>query len=148
MGPYFSNPRATGATDAAAAFSDLALIEFMAPIALGTRLIFQVLSDGLPVGYARLEKNFAAAPSACGLNQLFTQTVHKDYVLKTIQVHQQFRRRGIGSRLLQEVARYCRDHQIERLTCTLEGNDLLLRRWYLRNGFSCRGEHTLELLMG
>lgn len=142
MGPYFSNPRAA-TTGTANAFADLGLIEFMAPISLGTRLIFQVLSDGLPIGYARVEKD----PTA-GVNQLFAPAIHKDYVLKTIQVHQQFRRRGIGSRLLQEVASYCRDHQIERLSCSLEGNALLLRRWYLRNGFSCRDDNTLELLLG
>ncbi|MES2605843.1 MAG: GNAT family N-acetyltransferase [Pseudomonadota bacterium] len=126
--------------------SDLALIEFMAPVTLGSRLIFQVLSDGLPVGYARLERD-PSTVAAPGIAQLFSPPIHKDYVLKTIQVHHQFRRRGIGSRLLQEVARYCREHQIERLSCSLEGNALLLRRWYLRNGFTSRDDNTLELAL-
>ena len=147
MGPYFSHLPTSG-TSVADAFSDLGLIEFMPPMTMGTHLIFQVLSDGLPVGYARLERDSAtSSPHYAGIDHLLSSPPIKDYILRTIQIHQQFRRRGIGSRLLQEVAGYCREHQVQRISCSLEGNALLLRRWYLRNGFTCRDESELELLL-
>jgi GNAT superfamily N-acetyltransferase len=120
-------------------------IEIVPPSEHGPRLSFQAFCNGMPIGYARLEKVERSAYSDNQVLNLFDARHRPTYCLKMIQITQTYRRRGIGTVLLKEVLHYCRSHNIHRLTGEIKGELKALLPWYRRNGFSIVGDQWLEM---
>ena len=62
-----------------------------------------------------------------------------------IEVAQNCRYAGLGTALLQEVIRYCRDHRIDTLCGEIKGDLRTLSAFYRRNGFVVDREHRISL---
>jgi GNAT superfamily N-acetyltransferase len=130
-----------------ALLQDCENIEIMPPAEHGPRLSFQAFCNGMPIGYARLEKIERSSYSDNQVLNLFDARLRPTYCLKMIQISQTYRNRGIGTVLLKEILHYCRSHNIHRLTGEIKGELKALLPWYRRNGFSIVGDQWLEILV-
>lgn len=117
-------------------------ISIVPPVTLGEKLLFRVFDNASPIGYARLAK-IKNPRYPVGRFDLPSLNV---YELKMIEISQNYRKQGVGTTLLQEVIRYCRDCNIRLLTGEIKGDARLLRRWYESNGFTVKGDNRIELL--
>lgn len=123
--------------------------EFIPPSEHEARLHFQVFCNGMPIGHARLEKLERVPQANSRVLHLFDARLGTSYALKTIQVAQNYRGRGIGTVLLKEILHYCRSHNVARLAGEIEGggthdDNARLRTWYRRNGFAVVNDNKLE----
>ena len=62
-----------------------------------------------------------------------------------IEVAQNCRYAGLGTALLQEVIRYCRDHHIDTLCGEIKRDLRTLSAFYRHNGFVVDREHRISL---
>ena len=67
------------------------------------------------------------------------------YCLKNIEVSQNYRNQGVGSALLDEVIRFCRDEQVSSLYGEAKGDIPVLRRWYEAKGFDFDPVDNMQL---
>ena len=112
------------------------------PAALAPRLFFRVYSGANPIGFAHLSTRRAAnnggvaqAASAPGVS----------YCLKVIEVSQNYRNSGVGSRLLDEVIGFCREQRVISLYGQARGDSEQLRRWYQEKGFTLDSVDNIHL---
>lgn len=119
--------------------SDLQLV---LPKGLAHQLVFRVYSGATPIAYAQLSRGSARTRSG------FTSAVEMptvSYCLKNIEVLQNFRCRGIGSALLDEVIDYCRTHHVAVIYGEVKGDVLALKQWYRGRGFDIGEVDTIRL---
>jgi len=116
------------------------------PSFIGEKLIFRVYDHASPIGYARLRKtafpNKAAGKSADTLDHDSLSA----YELKMIEIAQNYRQQGLGTSLLKEIIKYCKDSNIKKLTGEIKGDDRTLRHWYSNNGFTVSNDKRIELM--
>ena len=67
------------------------------------------------------------------------------YCLKQIEVQQNYRNQGIGSALLDEVIRFCKDERVNKLYGEAKGDLDILRRWYSDKGFELDSVDNIQL---
>jgi len=68
------------------------------------------------------------------------------YELKMIEVAQNYRQRGVGTSLLNEVIRCCQNSNICRITGEIKGDLRVLKSWYRSKGFTVNDNNRIELL--
>ena len=116
------------------------------PSFIGEKLIFRVYDHASPIGHARLRKtafpNKAAGKSADTLDHDSLNA----YELKMIEIAQNYRQQGLGTSLLKEIIKYCKDSNIKKLTGEIKGDDRTLRHWYSNNGFTVSNDKRIELM--
>ena len=67
------------------------------------------------------------------------------YCLKQIEVQHNYRNQGIGSALLEEVIRFCKDERVNTLYGEAKGDLEILRRWYEDKGFQVDQVDNIQL---
>ena len=149
---FCTSPRKTTATPQAVRPAPLLLaggghIEFLPPVVTADKILFQGFCNGLPIAFARLRRQQVDTDYAHPVLQLLSAARIPTWSLHSIQVSQNYRNRGIGTALLQEILRYCRHHNIHRLVGDMRGELPALQRWYQRHGFRISTEHRLEPLL-
>ena len=91
------------------------------PSFIGEKLIFRVYDHASPIGYARLRKtafpNKAAGKSA----DMLDHDSLNAFELKMIEIAQNYRQQGLGTSLLKEIIKYCKDSNIKKLTGEIKG---------------------------
>lgn len=65
--------------------------------------------------------------------------------LKTLYVHQRFRRQGVGSRLLQEIETLCRNQGVDRLWLTVWEPNTVAKDFYESSGYKSLGRTHFDL---
>ncbi len=123
-----------------------ATINILPPICTGEKLLFRVFDNAAPIGYARLKKVRPRRKRVENVIDMFDSDTYSSYELKMIEISQNYRHRGLGTSLLQEVIQYCRDSNIIRLTGEIKGDSRTLRDWYSNNGFQVSNDDLIELL--
>lgn len=118
--------------------------EIIPPAEHAARLQFQVFCNGMPIGYARLEKVERSNYSQNRVLNLFDARHCPTYALKIIQISQNYRNRGLGTVLLREILHYCKNHNVHRVTGEIKGEMALLRSWYRKNGFTIVNDTWIE----
>lgn len=108
--------------------------------------MFRVFDNASPIGYARLSKVSSRRNRPGNVIDMFDPEGFDAYELKMIEVSQNYRKQGVGTSLLQEVIRYCRHSNIQRLTGEIKGDARTLRHWYRNNGFKVDNNDKIELL--
>lgn len=116
------------------------------PTALSSRLFFRVYSGPNPIGLAHLSsRRTASGDSRISRQQQVDRAPGVSYCLKIIEVSQNYRNRGVGSRLLDEVIGFCREQQVASLYGQARGESEQLRRWYRDKGFSFDSVDNIHL---
>lgn len=121
-------------------------INIVPPVCSGDKLLFRAFDNAAPIGYARLKKVRTRNKPASRVMEVLNPWGFDAYELKMIEVSQNYRKNGIGTGLLQEVIRYCRDSNIKVLTGEIKGDARTLRHWYRNNGFKVDQNDNIELL--
>ena len=58
---------------------------------------------------------------------------------------QNYRNKGIGSALLNEIIKFCRDERVESIYGEAKGEIAILRRWYREHGFELDSVDNIQL---
>ena len=120
-------------------------ITLVKPSGLSNRLFFRVYSGPTPIAFAQLSKR----PSRRGRA---TPSRSKDsvpgvsYCLSNIEVSQNYRNKGVGSALLDEVISFCQEERVQALYGEARGDIDTLRRWYRDKGFDLAGVDEIHML--
>jgi GNAT superfamily N-acetyltransferase len=123
-----------------------AKINILPPVDTGEKLLFRVYDNAAPIGYARLKKVISRVKRPENIIDMFNPDAYSSYELKMIEISQNYRHRGLGTSLLQEVIQYCRNSNIIRLTGKIKGDSRTLRNWYSNNGFQVSSDDLIEIL--
>ena len=121
-------------------------IHIQSPATNGDRLLFRVYDNASPIGYARLKKVRSRKIISSNTIDMFDPNGVDSYELKMIEVAQNYRQRGVGTSLLNEVNRYCQNSNICRITGEIKGDLRVLKSWYRSKGFTVNGNNRIELL--
>ncbi len=119
-------------------------VKVVRPRGLSPRLFFKVYSGVNTIGFAQLSSNVENNHRARGLAEQSEAPV-VSYCLKNIEVSQNYRNQGVGSALLDEVIRFCRDEQVSSLYGEAKGDIPVLRHWYENKGFEFDHVDNIQL---
>ncbi len=67
------------------------------------------------------------------------------YCLKIIEVSQNYRKKGIGSALLDEIIHFCEDERVSSIYGEAKGEIDMLRRWYQDKGFDLDSVDNIQI---
>lgn len=126
-------------------------ISIQTPAVTGQTLLFRLFDNALPIGYARLgilpvKARVSPSVSVRVKTASPTGSGTSTYELKMIEVAQNYRHAGLGTALLQEVIRYCRENHIGALRGEIKGDLRTLSAFYRRNGFTIDQDHRISLV--
>jgi GNAT superfamily N-acetyltransferase len=115
------------------------------PNGLASSLFFHVYSGGNAIGFAQL--------SSLTTNNYRRPLPRSDvsdapgvsYCLKIIEVSQNYRNKGIGSALLDQVIDFCKDERAVSIYGEAKGDSVGLRRWYEGKGFELDSVDNIQL---
>ncbi|MEX0962788.1 MAG: GNAT family N-acetyltransferase [Pseudohongiellaceae bacterium] len=117
------------------------------PNGLASSLFFHVYSGTNAIGFAQLstraENNYRRSHSRPTTQDDLAPGV--SYCLKLIEVSQNYRNRGIGSALLDEVIGFCKDERVASIYGEAKGDSAALRRWYQGKGFQLDSIDNIQL---
>ncbi|MFK7864603.1 MAG: GNAT family N-acetyltransferase [Pseudohongiellaceae bacterium] len=126
--------------------SNVPALRVTKPSGLSSRLFFQVYSGPNAIAFAQLS---ALAPNRHRRAVLCSKSDSPlpgvSYCLKNIEVNQHYRNRGVGSVLLQEVIKFCKDQRVSSLYGEAKGDVESLRRWYQGEGFELDSVDNIQL---
>lgn len=114
------------------------------PRGLAPRLFFGVYDGPNAVAFAQLS---ARAPNKFRYKtDINTERVPGvSYCLKQIEVQQNYRNQGIGTALLDEVIRFCKEERVNTLYGEAKGDIENLRQWYTDKGFQIDGVDNIQM---
>ncbi|HJO11927.1 MAG: GNAT family N-acetyltransferase [Gammaproteobacteria bacterium] len=112
------------------------------PRGLSSRLFFCVYSGPNAIAFARLSSR-TSAPAKHARSEQDVPGV--SYCLKNIEVSQNYRNKGIGSALLDEIIHFCKDERVSSIYGEAKGNISVLRRWYEQKGFELDNTNNIQL---
>lgn len=117
------------------------------PNGLASSLFFHVYSGTNAIGFAQLSSRAAnkhlRSPARRSANDESAPGV--SYCLKIIEVSQNYRNKGVGSALLDEVIGFCKDERVGSLYGEAKGDSPALRRWYQEKGFELDSVDNIQL---
>lgn len=117
------------------------------PNGLACSLFFHVYSGTNAIGFAQLssraENNHRRSIARCAATDDPAPGV--SYCLKIIEVSQNYRNKGIGSALLDEVIGFCKDERVASIYGEAKGDSVELRRWYRGKGFDLDSVDNIQL---
>ncbi|MBT6143693.1 GNAT family N-acetyltransferase [bacterium] len=114
------------------------------PRGLSSRLFFCVYSGPNAIAFARLSSRTAAPEKNTGEKQ---DVPGVSYYLSNIEVSQNYRNKGIGSALLDEVIDFCKDERVSSIYGEAKGNVVALRKWYEQKGFEFDSTNNIQLTL-
>ncbi len=126
---------------------DMPNVTVTKPSGLSPSMFFKVYSGPNAIAFAQLS-------SRAGVKRrrsVTGQTVNDDkapgvsYCLKLIEVSQNYRNKGVGSALLNEIIDFCRDERVSSIYGEAKGELAELRRWYLEQGFEIDSIDNIQL---
>ncbi len=122
-------------------------ISLLAPSYLKEKMFFQLCWHGVPIAHARLERigGNTSWDHNDNVIDLAHHLNHPAYVLKMIEVSQNYRQLGLGTALLREILDYCRDRGVRRLCGEIKGDLPKLRNWYASNGFNVAPDDQISI---
>lgn len=130
---------------------ELADIRLTKPNGLAPRLFFKAYCGHQPVGMAQLSSRAVARQKLPRKNASRDSSEDKapgvSYCLKLIEVSQNYRNKGIGSALLNEVIAFCKDERVSSLVGEAKGDTEDLRRWYKDRGFDLDDGDNISLTL-
>ncbi|PCJ24869.1 MAG: hypothetical protein COA96_08530 [SAR86 cluster bacterium] len=117
------------------------------PKGLASTLFFHVYSGPNAIAFAQLssrsENNHRRADSRHITNEEKLPGV--SYCLKNIEVCQNYRNKGIGSALLDEIIDFCKNERVSEIYGEAKGDIPELRRWYQDKGFELDSVDNIQL---
>lgn len=126
---------------------DIPDLKVARPSGLSSSLFFHVYSGTNAIGFAQLSSRAAnhhrRSQSRAAANDDGVPGV--SYCLKIIEVSQNYRNRGIGSALLDEVIGFCKDERVASIYGEAKGESAELRRWYQAKGFELDSVDNIQL---
>lgn len=126
---------------------DIPDLKVTKPSGLASSLFFHVYSGSNPIGFAQLstraENNHRRSLSRQAAND--DEAPGVSYCLKIIEVSQNYRNKGIGSALLDEVIGFCKDERVVSIYGEAKGDSDELRRWYQDKGFELDSVDNIQL---
>ncbi|MDA0687085.1 MAG: GNAT family N-acetyltransferase [Proteobacteria bacterium] len=132
--------------------SELADFRLTKPNGLAPRLFFKAYCGHQPVGMAQLSSRAVARQKLPRKSTSGDSSEDKApgirYCLKLIEVSQNYRNKGIGSALLNEVIAFCKDERVNSLVGEAKGDTEQLRRWYKDRGFDLDDADNISLTLG
>lgn len=126
---------------------DLPDVTLNRPKGLSPHLFFQVFYGANAIAYARLSSRTknqhrrAVNPQTTDIDRAPSVS----YCLRNIEVSQNYRNRGIGSALLEEIIHFCVDERISTIYGEAKGEIQALRHWYEDNGFELDSIDNIQL---
>ena len=126
---------------------DVAGLKITKPSGLASSLFFHVYSGANAIGFAQLstraENNHRRSLARRAAKDDAAPGV--SYCLKIIKISQNYRNKGIGSALLDEVIGFCKDEQVVSIFGEAKGDSEELRRWYQSKGFDLDSVDNIQL---
>jgi GNAT superfamily N-acetyltransferase len=122
-------------------------IKLTKPDGLAPRLFFQAYSGANPVAHAQLSsmpENQSRQRARRGAKD-GSRAPGVSYCLKVIEVSQNYRNQGIGSALLEEVIRFCKEERVSSIYGEAKGELEILRKWYEGKGFAMDQSANIDL---
>lgn len=120
-------------------------IKLVKPSGLSNRLFFRVYSGPNPIAFAQLSKR-PGRRRRTGLSVSSDSVPGVSYCLSNIEVSQNYRNKGVGSALLDEVISFCQEERVQALYGEARGDIEALRRWYRDKGFNLDGVDEIHML--
>lgn len=126
---------------------DLPNVTVTKPSGLSRNLFFKAYSGPNAIAFAQLSSRAGGRRR----HSVTRQTVNDDkapgvsYCLKLIEVSQNYRNKGVGSALLNEIIDFCRDEGVSSIYGEAKGELAALRRWYLEQGFEIDSIDNIQL---
>ncbi|MCG8414892.1 MAG: GNAT family N-acetyltransferase [Pseudomonadales bacterium] len=126
-------------------------VQLTRPKGLAPQLFFGAYHGPNVVAFAQLSTRTAnkfQSTASANDGELFAESLQApgvSYCLKQIEVKQNYRNQGIGSALLDEVIRFCKDQRVTTLYGEAKGDLEILRRWYSDKGFEVDGLDNIQL---
>jgi len=117
------------------------------PSGLSRNIYFKAYSGPNAIAFAQLSSRAGGQRR----RSVTRQTVNDDrapgvsYCLKLIEVSQNYRNKGVGSALLNEIIDFCRDERVSSIYGEAKGELAELRRWYLEQGFELDSVDNIQL---
>ena len=117
------------------------------PKGLSSRMFFHVYSGPNAIAFAQLSSRTGNKHRRARVqyqsNEMDAPGI--SYCLKNIEVSQNYRNRGIGSALLDEIIHFCKDECISTIYGEAKGEVADLRRWYQGKGFELDSVDNIQL---
>ena len=125
-------------------------IKLTKPDGLAPRLFFQAYCGAHPVAYAQLSSKVDNRSRGRVRRRVEDKSTAPgvSYCLKVIEVSQNYRNQGIGSALLEEVIRFCKEERVSSIYGEAKGEIDVLRKWYEGKGFAMDQADNIELSIG
>ena len=122
-------------------------IKVAKPDGLAPSLFFQAYSGANPVAYAQLSARSEKTRQSDRRRSRSTGSAAPgvSYCLKLIEVSQHYRNQGIGSALLDEVIKFCKEERVSSIYGEAKGEMEFLRKWYQGKGFDLDSADNIEL---
>ena len=117
------------------------------PRGLDSSLFFKVYYGPNAIAFAQLSSRAVNDYSRkrSGYSEYNDKAPGVSYCLKNIEVSQNYRNRGIGTALLEEVISFCKDERVSILYGEAKGEIEALRRWYEEIGFELDDVDNIQL---
>ncbi|MDD9896139.1 MAG: GNAT family N-acetyltransferase [Gammaproteobacteria bacterium] len=113
---------------------------------MASRLFFKVYNGPNAIAFAQLSAHATNAHrNARAVTPDGLKVPGVSYCIKNIEVSEHYRNKGIGSALLDEVIRFCKDERVSTLYGEAKGEIELLRRWYEEKGFELDEVDNIQL---
>jgi GNAT superfamily N-acetyltransferase len=112
------------------------------PNGLAPSLFFHVYSGSNAIGFAQLSSR---AANNYRRSLTYDEAPSVSYCLKIIEVSQNYRNKGIGSALLDQVIDFCKDERVVSIYGEAKGDSAELRRWYEGKGFELDSVDNIQL---
>ena len=125
-------------------------IRLRQPVALGPRLFFQAFNGPNAIAYAHLSARnsvLARRQTQTFVDPAEAPSLGVSYCLRNIEVSHAYRNRGVGTALLDEVVKFCRESQVSSIYGEAKGDMEILRRWYKSSGFNLGHRDHIRLNM-
>ena len=126
---------------------DLPNVTVTKPSGLSRSMFFKAYSGPNAIAFAQLSSRAGVQRRRSASRQ----TVNDDgapgvsYCLRVIEVSQNYRNKGVGSALLNEIIDFCRDERVSLIYGEAKGELAALRRWYLEQGFEMDSVDNIQL---
>jgi len=126
---------------------DIPDVTMSMPSGLAASLFFHVYSGPNAIAFAQLSSRSENNYQGCVADKLLndSKVPGVSYCLKIIEVSQNYRNKGIGSALLDEVIHFCKDERVSTIYGEAKGDKQSLRRWYQDKGFELDSGDNIQL---
>lgn len=123
-------------------------ISLCKPNGLSSTLFFSVYNGANAIAFAQLSSRTGRSRHKTLARQdavIEDRPPGVSYCLRIIEVSQNYRNRGIGSALLDEVINFCKDERVSHIYGEAKGETSLLRQWYRAKGFDLDSTDNIQM---